>query len=111
MKYAYTAEPVEGFTQLNPKFWPISTPRSDAAVVIVDVGFDEIAEHYRDAGAEVEVRDAQAEYDIPATPGEVSKLKVDHIKDLLEAHGVEDPKGKKDDLIEQLTKVMFVGGV
>ena len=109
MKYAYTKEPVEGFKQLNPNYWAISTPRSDATAVIVDAGFDVIADHYRKAGAEVELREAKAEYEIPKTPEEVGKLKVDHLKELLVAHGIEDPQGLKPELTELLIKIMFAG--
>ena len=53
------------------------------------------------------MREAKAEYEIPKTPEEVAKLKVDQLKELLELHGVEDPQGLKPELAEQLTTIMF----
>lgn len=46
-KYAFTAKPIEGFEQRNPKYWAVATPPKDATEVAVDEAFPEIAAHFK----------------------------------------------------------------
>lgn len=45
---------------------------------------------------------------IPETPEDIDALDRDAVVALLKSHGVEKPKGKIDDLKDDLKKIMFV---
>jgi hypothetical protein len=102
MKYAYTAKPIEGFEHRNPAFWDRCVPPSDATQVVVEAGFDHIAKHFDDEGAEVEMTSAG-----PSAPEDIAKMKKAEVVELLKQNGVEAPEGGVDVLRDQLTAILF----
>lgn len=105
MKYAYTAEPVEGFTQLNPVYWEYSSPRMDAKEVIVDKAFEAVAKFYKELGADVTIKADEEPNDF--TREAIDKMPKKDVADLLEAHGSE-ADGKVAEMRAKLKQVMFL---
>ena len=101
----YTTErrpyPIAGVEYRNPLYF--EKPHGNPVSVEVRGDFPHIVAAYGDKAALPEPEP------LDLTPEGVARLPKRDVVELLEAHGVTEPKGKVDDLRAKLAQVMFMG--